>query len=184
MEDMLMKTSTAVIALLLGLSLSACSNVEVADYKHHEPQLVLEEFFIGNLSAHGVVKDRSGRVIRVFNASIKADWEQGIGTLDEDFTFDDGEQQKRIWRLQQQNEGSYTGTAADVRGEGQLSVAGNSAFLDYVLTVPYGDGTIDVRVDDRMYQVAPGVIINESVLKKFGVRVGSLLLVILQEHSL
>lgn len=178
-----MKISTTVVALLL-LSLSACSNVTVTDYKHLEPQLKLEEFFTGDLSAHGVVKDRSGRVIRVFNASIKTSWDQGIGTLDEDFTFDDGEQQKRVWRLRPQNDGSYIGTAGDVQGEGQLSVAGNSAFLDYVLTVPYGDGTVDVRVDDRMYLVAPGVLINESELKKFGVRVGSLLLVILQEDGM
>jgi hypothetical protein len=51
------------------------------------------------------------------------------------------------------------------------------------LSVPYGDGAVDVRVDDRMYLVAPGVLINESVMKKLGVRVGSLLLVILQEDS-
>jgi hypothetical protein len=51
------------------------------------------------------------------------------------------------------------------------------------LSVPYGDGTVDVRVDDRMYLIAPGVLINESVMKKLGVRVGSLLLVILQEDS-
>ena len=179
-----MKISTTLVAVLLLLSLTACSNVQVTDYDHIEPKLVLEEFFTGNLSAHGVVKDRSGRVIRVFNASIKATWNKGVGTLDEDFIFNDGEKQKRVWQLQPQDDGSYTGTAGDVQGEGQLSIAGNSAFLDYVLSVPYGDGTIDVRVDDRMYLVAPGVLINESVLKKFGVRVGSLLLVILREDNM
>lgn len=178
-----MKVSTTLVALLL-LSLTACSNVQITDYKGVEPELVLEEFFTGNLSAHGVVKDRSGRVIRVFNASIKATWDQGVGTLDEDFIFNDGEKQKRIWQLRPQDDGSYTGTAGDVQGKGQLSISGNSAFLDYVLNVPYGDSTIDVRVDDRMYLVAPGILINESVLKKFGVRVGSLLLVILQEGSI
>jgi hypothetical protein len=177
-----MKVSTTLVALLL-LSLTACSNVQVTDYKHVEPELVLEEFFTGTLSAHGVVKDRSGRVIRVFNASIKATWNQGVGTLDEDFIFNDGEKQKRVWQLQPQDDGTYIGTAGDVQGKGQMSIAGNSAFLDYVLSVPFGDGSIDVRVDDRMYLVAPGVLINESVLKKFGVRVGSLLLVILKEHS-
>jgi hypothetical protein len=178
-----MKVSTTLVALLLLASLTACSNVQVTDYKHIEPKLVLEEFFTGNLSAHGVVKDRNGRVVRLFTASIKTSWEQGVGTLDEDFIFDDGEKQKRVWQLHPQDDGSYTGTAGDVQGEGQLSIAGNSAFLDYVLSVPYGDGTVDVRVDDRMYLVAPGVLINESVMKKLGVRVGSLLLVILQEDS-
>ncbi len=48
----------------------------------------------------------------------------------------------------------------------------------YVLQIPYRDGTIDVRVDDRMYLVSEDVLINESTLNKFGLRVGELLLVI------
>ena len=49
-------------------------------------------------------------------------------------------------------------------------------FLDYVLRVPYKDGTIDVRIDDRMYLVTPDTLINESVMRKFGFRVGEILL--------
>ena len=50
--------------------------------------------------------------------------------------------------------------------------------------MPYGDGTVDVRVDDRMYLLAPGVLLNESIMSKFGVEVGSILLVILrQDHQ-
>ena len=49
-------------------------------------------------------------------------------------------------------------------------------FLDYVLSVPYKGGTIAVRVDDRMYLVTPNTLINESVMRKFGVRVGEILL--------
>ncbi len=44
--------------------------------------------------------------------------------------------------------------------------------------MPYRGDTIDVRVDDRMYLLTPDVLINESKLNKFGVRVGELLLVI------
>ena len=81
------KTRVFLLAAALVLT-SACSSITVDDYADNEPTLVAEEFFDGQLTAHGVVKDRSGKVIRSFNADIKAYWEDGIGTLEEDFVFD------------------------------------------------------------------------------------------------
>lgn len=160
------------------LLIGACSSVTVQDYANREPVFDVEAFFDGPLTAHGVVKDRGGMVIRSFSATIAASWKDGVGVLDEDFVFDDGEQQKRIWTLRRQQDGTYIGTAGDVTGEGLLTQAGNSVFLDYVLQVPYRGDTIDVRVDDRMYLLTPDLLINESKLRKFGLQVGELLLVI------
>jgi hypothetical protein len=157
------------------LALAACSSVTVTDYADQAPRFLPSEFFQGRLTAHGVVMNRGGEVTRHFNADIDASWEDGVGTLDEDFVFDDGETQKRVWTLTPDGEGGYIGRAGDVVGDGRLSFSGNAVFLDYVLRVPYGDGTIDVRVDDRMYLVAPNVVINESRLSKFGFNVGRIL---------
>lgn len=169
------------ILILAVLALGGCTGVKVTDYADATPALVPEEFFQGRLSAHGVVKDRGGRVIRSFNADIVAYWQDGVGTLEEDFLFDDGEKQRRVWTLVPQGDGRYTGTAADVVGSGDLQVSGNSLFLDYVLRVPWRDGSIDLRVDDRMYLVSPDILVNESSMSKFGVRVGDLLLVIARQ---
>jgi hypothetical protein len=168
------------VALLLAmtLGLAGCAPVTVQDYADNRPLLVPEEFFQGQLTAHGVIKNRSGKVIRYFNADIKAYWENGIGTLEEDFIFDDGEPERRVWTLTPQADGTYTGTAGDVIGDGQITLAGNSMFLDYVLRIPYNDGTLDLRIDDRMYLVNSTMLINESTMTKFGVRVGEILLVI------
>lgn len=166
--------------LLLSLlpGLSGCGAVTVDDYTDNQPTLVPETFFNGQLTAHGVIKDRSGKVIRYFNADIKAYWKDGIGTLEEDFLFDDGEPDRRVWTLTPAGDGRYIGTAGDVVGEGRITVAGNSMFLDYVLQIPWNDGTLDLRIDDRMYLVNPTTLINESIMSKFGVRVGEILLVI------
>ncbi|MGB1139426.1 MAG: DUF3833 domain-containing protein [Halioglobus sp.] len=168
------------LLLALLVLVAGCSSVKVTDYSDMEPAIDLETFFQGELTAHGVVKNRAGRVIRTFNADITAYWENSVGVLEEHFLFDDGEKDFRKWVLTPTGDGTYVGTAGDVVGDGQLTFAGNSVFLDYVLRIPYGDGSVDVRVDDRMYLVAPGVLINESEMTKFGVKVGSLLLVILQ----
>ena len=170
--------SLAGLVTILALLLSSCKFVEVTDYEKNQPRLIAESFFNGQLRAEGVVKNLSGKVIRHFTADIKAYWQDGVGTLEEDFVFDDGEKQRRVWTLTPNGDNRYIGTAGDVIGESEIQVSGNSMFLDYVLRIPYGNGTIDVAINDRMYLVSPSVLINESGMSKFGIHVGELLLVI------
>jgi hypothetical protein len=171
------KTILLLFPLLL---LQACSSINVNNYSDFTPALDPREFFSGDLTAHGVVKNRGSRVIRTFNANIQASWANGIGTLVEHFRFDDGETQQRIWTLTPDGNGSYVGTANDVIGTSQLTFAGNSLFMKYVLRIAYGDSTIDVHVDDRMYLTSPNVLINESRMSKYGLDVGSIALVIVR----
>jgi hypothetical protein len=170
-------------AALIALALSACSSVSIDDYARFEPTLDPVLFFDGKLTAHGVIKNRGGGVMRTFSADINAYWKDEIGTLEEEFLFDDGEIQYREWTLTPSGDGTYISTAGDVVGEGQLKSAGNSIFLNYVLRIAYGESSIDVTVDDRMYLVSDNVIINESIMKKFGVRVGSIALVIIRHEA-
>ncbi len=163
---------------VFGIALGACSSVSVEDYAANKPRIVAEEFFNGELLAHGVVKDRGGKVIRYFEATIDASWRDGIGTLDERFVFDDGEKQTRVWTLKPSGDNTYHASAGDVIGTGEMTVAGNSVFLDYVLRVPYDGDSIDLRIDDRMYLVSERVLLNESIMTKWGFEVGSLMLVI------
>ena len=170
------------ISLLIAvIALSACSQPRIEDHAAFEPSVQIDEFFSGDLNAYGVVRDRSGTVMRTFSADIAASSDAGVVTLDEDFIFDNGDKDKRVWTLVPKADGSWGGTAGDVVGEGKLLRSGNALFLDYVLRIPYNDSTIDVRVDDRMYQVAPNILLNESVMTKFGVQVGSILLVIVKQ---
>ncbi len=179
-----MRLPTRLLAAAFAIALlNSCSSVTVQQYADNEPRFVAEEFFNGKLTAHGIVKDRSGAVIRYFSATIDAYWRDGIGTLDEEFEFDDGERQTRVWKLKPDGPGSYIATAGDVIGEGSMQVAGNSLFLDYLLRIPYGDGTIDLRIDDRMYLVSERVLLNESVMTKWGFEVGQIMLVIEKHES-
>lgn len=170
------------IARLLCLTgvimLAACSSVKVTDYQQNAPALTLTEFFNGKLTAHGVVKNRWGKVERYFNATIEASWDQGVGTLDEHFIFDDGETQRRVWTLTPNADGSYRAMAGDVVGDGHAKVAGNALFLKYVLRINYKGRELDLKVDDRMYLIDPKTLINESALSKWGFNVGEIVLVI------
>ena len=172
--------SLTVLLLTLGITLSSCSSTSINDYSKNAPKLIPQEFFNGNLSAHGVVKDRSGKVTRYFNATIKAYWENGVGTLDEKFIFDDGEIQYRTWKLSPTTSGEFNATAGDVIGIGGGKFAGNAINLNYVLAVKYKDSIINLRVDDWMWLVDSNTVLNESTLTKFGFKVGSVQLVILK----
>jgi len=168
----------ALLGILIGLA--ACGSTSVDDYQAREPAFAPEDFFNGALTAHGVVKDFSGTAIRHFSADIVGCWSDGVGTLDEDFVFDDGEQQKRIWTLTPNGDQTYIGTAGDVVGEGLARWQGNAMFLDYTLRIELEDGPIDVKIDDRMYRVSDNVVINESKMRKFGFGVGEILLTIIR----
>ena len=90
---------TYTFLLMMLLFTAGCTGVSVEDYADNTPAFDPVTFFDGRLTAHGVVKDRSGKVIRYFNADINAYWRDGVGTLEEDFVFDDGEPDRRVWTL-------------------------------------------------------------------------------------
>ncbi|WP_404366192.1 DUF3833 domain-containing protein [Marinobacter sp.] len=165
----------ATLALVI---LSGCAGPALEDYQGRTPELVPSRFFEGELVARGVVKDWSGEVIRSFDADITATWdENGVGTLDEVFRFNDGERQTRTWTLTPED-GGYHATAGDVVEPGHMRWAGNAINLEYVLRLDYGDDTLDVRMDDWMYLVTPDTLINQTTMSKWGVEVGELVLVI------
>ncbi len=162
--------------------LAGCAGPSLEDYRDRSPELVPEQFFQGELSARGVVKDISGEVIRTFDADITASWdENGTGTLDEVFRFDDGEVQTRVWTLTPEGEG-YHATAGDVVEPGTMRWSGNAIHMDYVLSIARDSGTIDVRMDDWMYLVTPDTLINETTMSKWGVDVGEVVLVIQKQR--
>lgn len=170
-----------VILVSTFVSLVACSSTDVNQYRDNRPAFVLEEFFDGHLTAHGVLKNRGGTVTRHFNATIDASWdEEGVGRLVERFEFDDGEVQHRTWTLTPDGEGRYQGTAEDVIGTGELRVSGNALRLDYVLEIDYRGRKLNLNVEDWMWRIDEHTVLNESTLRKWGFRVGSIQLVIVR----
>ncbi|MFD1216961.1 DUF3833 domain-containing protein [Microbulbifer celer] len=173
------------LSLLLAILLtSSCGGTSVEDYAEQEPEFFPETFFDGPLEAYGVIKSRGGEVTRRFTATLEGSWKDGGGLLAERFVFNDGEIQYRNWRLvPKQHAGTarhYSASAEDVVGEATLAVSGNTAFIRYTLEVPFGERTINVQVDDRMYLINKQVLVGESELTKWGFHVGKILLTIIK----
>ncbi|MFB2733695.1 DUF3833 domain-containing protein [Shewanella mangrovisoli] len=169
---------SVVLGLLMASLLTSCSSVDVSDYRGTNPPLVLESFFNGPLKASGIVENFSGKVIRRFNVTMEASWQGTEGTIKEWFVYDDGETQTRIWRIQSQGEGQYTGTADDIIGTAQGEASGSALRWRYDMLLPVDGDEYQVHFDDWMYLVNDNTIINQSDIIKWGVTVAKITLVI------
>jgi hypothetical protein len=90
--------------------------------------------------------------------------------------YDDGEKQRRVWTLKRQPDGSWRGTADDVKGEAIGRVAGNALHWTYTLRLPV-DGTVyEVAFDDWMWLMDEQTMLNRSRMSKFGVDLGEVTL--------
>lgn len=156
--------------------------MQIQDFKGTTPEFIPEVYFNGPMSAYGLVKDRSGKIIRRFKGDLVGSWDaNGTGTLDEKFVYDDGEVQTRVWRLKPVGDRRYIGTAGDIVGEAQMQAEGNTVMIDYTMRVPYKGETIDINVRDWLHLQDDGVIINHSKMKKYGFTVGELVITIIKD---
>jgi hypothetical protein len=166
--------------VVFAMGLVSCTSLEPAVYQSETPRLSLENYFNGPLEAHGMLSDRSGKVTRRFVVNLVGRWQGEEGVLEEDFVWSDGEKQRRVWRLKRVGEGRYEGRADDVEGVAVGEVAGNAFRMKYVLQVPVGEGekrkVYSINVDDWMYLIDERVMLNRSVMSKFGFRVGEVTL--------
>ena len=156
--------------------LAGCAAPTPADYAAEKPVLDLKTYFNGELTAHGIFTDRSGKVARRFVVQMTGTWNGNEGTLDERFTYSDGATERRVWRLTDLGGGRYTGRADDVVGEAQGIAAGNALNWQYTLRLPVDGKVYEVQFDDWMYLMDERVMLNKAVMSKFGIRLGEVTL--------
>ena len=169
-----------VAALLTAILLGGCAGIDVEQYRAEKPQLDMRKFFTGTVDGWGMFQDRSGKVIKRFHVVIEAKWEGDTGTLDERFTWSDsepgGNPPRRVWTLRDTGGGRFTGTAGDVVGEALGETAGNALRWRYVLALPVDGKTLHVDFDDWMFLVDDQVMLNRSLMSKYGFALGEVTL--------
>ena len=172
-----MRYRLSVVALCLSaLAAGTGCATRIDDYAGETPRFAMETFFEGNLRAWGVFQDRNGKVVRRFTVDMTGRWDGDTGVLEEDFVFADGETDRRVWTFRKTGPDTYTGTADDVVGEASGVVAGNALRWEYQLLLPVDDKVYTVTFDDWMYLLDENRMVNRSVMKKFGVRLGEVIL--------
>jgi hypothetical protein len=172
----LARASTVGLATGSAMALSACAGPQISDYAAQTPVLDLRTYFSGTVDAWGLFTDRSGRVVKRFKVVMDCKWQGDEGVLDEAFTYSDGTQQRRIWRLKALPNGRYEGRADDVVGMASGQTQGNAFQWQYTLALPVDGSVWHVQFDDWMYLMDDRVMLNKAVMSKLGVTLGEVTL--------
>lgn len=168
-----LRHATAAIALAAGLA--ACAGTpDLADFEGGEPELELERFFSGRLTAHGVFQDRFGDVRRIFVVEALGRWDGEVLTLEEDFVYEDGSTDRRVWEFRKTGEESWVGTAPDVVGEAVGEERGNAFTFAYTVDLETPDGTLRADFEDWLWRIDDRVMINRAYVTKYGIEIGQL----------
>ena len=168
----MLATTLAAAALISG-----CASAPTpADYANEKPLLDLKSYFNGEMVAHGLFTDRSGKVVRRFTVQLTGAWNGNQGTLDERFTYSDGKTERRVWKLTDEGNGRWTGRADDVVGVAEGRSAGNALNWRYTLSLPVDGKAYEVQFDDWMYLMDKQVMLNKAAMSKFGFHLGDVTL--------
>jgi hypothetical protein len=158
--------------LLSGALLSGCAAMPAFSVPPPAKKLVLEEALRGRTLGEGVFVNSFTGGETKFSVVIEGAWDGKVLTLVEDFTYSDGSQERKTWRLTKTADGVFQGVRDDVIDTADVRQDGNGVRLDYYVTLSTGLGDIDVRFQDLLYLNADGSIANKAVVSKFGLRVG------------
>ncbi|MEQ6888114.1 DUF3833 domain-containing protein [Halomonas sp. CS7] len=165
------------LLLLLALLLAGCGSVDVERYAGTTPRLDIGEYFDGQTRAWGMVQDYSGEVQRRFTVVIDGSLEGDTLTLDEHFTYQDGETDRRVWTFERQDDATWLGQANDVEGPVEARQAGHAFNMRYRLPVEVSGRELTFTLDDWMYLQPDGRLINRTAMSKFGVRLAEITIV-------
>lgn len=170
------------IAALAFVILAACTGKPSFDDPSLSSQkLDLETFFDGEFIAYGQFQDVLGTVRRSFEVRIKGDWDGERLLLVEDFIYEDGATEQRVWTLIKTGDDTWEGTAPGVIGVAKGVEQDNRFNWKYEidLPIPSADGTVEtlrVEFDDWMWLLSDDRLLNRAYVKRFGIDIGDVII--------
>ena len=146
------------------------------DEKLSDREFRLEQFFAGKTKAHGQFQDILGNVSRRFEVDITGTWDGSLLTLVEDFTYEDGSIEQRIWKLTKTGNNTWSGYADGVIGDATGETRGDTFNWTYRIDLPVPDGTMRVDFDDWMWQLSDTRVLNRAYMSKYGFPLGEVII--------
>ena len=134
----------------------------------------LEGFFNGRTIARGHFESGIAGVSRDFTVRTQGKWDGAVLTLVEDIAYDDGQKEKKTWRITRIAPGQYTGLRDDVIGSAVIAQTGDRITLDYDADVTGKDGTTTrVRFADVIEPEGPRGAHNTATVSRYFLPVGT-----------
>ncbi len=169
-----MKNSALPAALLISVVAAAGCATRPATPREADLAMpfVIERDLAGKTVGRGRFKSITG-ADRAFTAYLDGAFDGETLILVEDFEYDDGEKDKKTWRLTRRPDGEWTGTREDVVGEARGYQDGAAFRLEYRVDIPVKNGgTRRVGFRDVLIRREDGVIFNKANVGWRGLAVG------------
>ncbi|MEL6838251.1 MAG: DUF3833 family protein [Pseudomonadota bacterium] len=166
-----------ILAAAFALLAACTGKPSFDDPSLSDRKLNLEEFFDGELVAYGQFQDILGTVRRSFVVTIDGDWDGERLCLVEDFVYEDGSTEQRIWTLTKTGPDSWVGTAPGVIGQATGQEQDNRFNWVYTIDLPIPSATgetetMRVSFDDWMWLLSEDRLLNQAYVKRFGLDIG------------
>jgi hypothetical protein len=154
--------------LLICLSTAGCHGLRPESFAGTGPRFDPDQFFDGPTRSWGIIESRSGKPRSRFRTEMMGRREGSELVITQDFTFEDGHRQQRVWRVRKIDDHRYDATANDVVGVSHGLAYGNTFHWEY--TVAGRTALTNLRFKLWMYLQADGeTMINRVTITKFGV---------------
>jgi hypothetical protein len=178
-----MSAARALIAGLSSLALLGCATAPPAP-RDAAGAFVIERDLLGPTVARGEFRAVNG-VRRGFTVHMNGAFDGRVFTLVEDFVYDDGERDRKTWRLTRVGPGRYVGVREDVVGEAVGRQDGDVFRLEYDIRMPGRDGRpgMKLRFRDVMALRRDGSVVNNATVGWWGFRVARVELVITKDEN-
>lgn len=163
-----MNSFSLLLCLLVCLLTAGCHGLRPESFAGAGPRFDPDRFFDGPTRSWGLIESRSGKPKSRFRTEMMGRREGGELVITQDFTFEDGHRQQRVWRVRKIDDHRYDATANDVVGVSHGLAYGNTFKWDY--TVAGRTPLTNLRFKLWMYLQADGeTMINRVTITKFGV---------------
>ncbi|SHH75940.1 hypothetical protein VA7868_00429 [Vibrio aerogenes CECT 7868] len=162
--------------VFLASVLSGCS-AELDEYQSQSPAFDLFGYFEGETRAWGMVQDYTNKQTRRFYVSLTGTVKGDTLVLDEQFVYDDGEKDTRVWTIERLPDGRYRGKADYIIGVALGQEKGNALRWQYDFLLKYGEGSeMTVSFDDWLYRQDAHHVFNLTSIRKLGIEVATVTL--------
>ena len=159
-------------SVLLGVAaLAGCARLPASPDGPLEP-ITLEAAFAGRSVGSGLFVVPITGLERRFTARLDGRLEGDRLTVVEDFTYDDGEEDRLTWVFDRAGPGRWTGRRDDTVGEAEVVELGTEIRLSYVVDFRSGEDVTRLGFEDVIYFGPDGRVINDAVVSRWGIPVG------------
>jgi len=160
----------AALIVALMLFLAGCAGLAPPRFDGATPAFDPIAYLEGPTRAWGVIENRNGEPRRRFRAALMGVRDGDALVITQDFTFDDGQTKRRVWRIRRVDAHRFDATATDVVGVASGYAYGNAFRWEYTLQPTPGNPFSRLRMKHWMYLTDGGdTLINRVVISKFGV---------------